>query len=154
MKIIAACSKNWVIGKDNKLPWSESEELELFKETTLNNVIIMGRKTYEGIGKLKNRVNIVFSSEQKEEGDLIFVRTFEDFFDIINIFHGMQKYVIGGASIFEEFLKRGLINEILLSIFNFKVEGDKYFPYYHLDKFKIKDTIIYTNFTRYNYILC
>ena len=60
ISIIAAVSKNGVIGVDNKLPWNLPEDLKRFKELTTNNVVIMGRKTYESIGKpLPNRINIV-----------------------------------------------------------------------------------------------
>ena len=63
IKIIAACSKNGVAGKDGKLPWNYSEDLAHFKKMTLNSTIIMGRKTYESIGKpLPHRKNVVITS--------------------------------------------------------------------------------------------
>ncbi|HLF54156.1 MAG TPA: dihydrofolate reductase, partial [Candidatus Nanoarchaeia archaeon] len=63
ISIIAAMAKNRVIGKDNKLPWSIPDDLKNFKKLTTGNTIIMGRKTFESIGKpLPNRNNIVVSS--------------------------------------------------------------------------------------------
>ena len=65
ISIIAAVSKNGVIGVDNKLPWNLPEDLKRFKELTTNNVVIMGRKTYESIGKpLPNRINIVITRNE------------------------------------------------------------------------------------------
>mgnify|MGYP006155638931 FL=1 len=64
ISIIVAMSKNSVIGLNNKLPWHISEDLKNFKQLTLNNSVIMGRKTYESIGKpLKDRNNIVISRD-------------------------------------------------------------------------------------------
>lgn len=58
--IVFACSENGVIGKDNTIPWKINLDMKLFKKLTENNIVIMGRKTYESIGKpLKNRINIV-----------------------------------------------------------------------------------------------
>jgi len=58
--VIFACSENGVIGKDNTIPWKISLDMKLFKKLTENNIVIMGRKTYESIGHpLKNRINII-----------------------------------------------------------------------------------------------
>ena len=63
IKLICAISKNNVIGKENNLPWNIGDDLKRFKELTSNNIIVMGRKTYESIGRpLPNRRNIVLSN--------------------------------------------------------------------------------------------
>ena len=74
--IIVAVSENDAIGKDNKLLFHLKEDMQNFKRLTTSNVVIMGRKTYESIGKpLKDRINIVISrSDNKDEGNLIFVK--------------------------------------------------------------------------------
>ena len=65
ISIIVATSENNVIGVDNKLPWSISEDLKRFKKLTMGNTVIMGRKTYESIGKpLGGRVNIIISRDK------------------------------------------------------------------------------------------
>ena len=66
IKLICAISKNNVIGNENKLPWNIPEDLKRFKELTSNNWIVMGRKTFDSIGRpLPNRKNIVLSNFQK-----------------------------------------------------------------------------------------
>ena len=74
--IIVAVSENDAIGKDNKLLFHLKEDMQNFKRLTTSNVVIMGRKTYESIGKpLKDRINIVISrSDNKDEGNMIFVK--------------------------------------------------------------------------------
>ena len=74
--IIVAVSENDAIGKDNKLLFQLKEDMQNFKRLTTSNVVIMGRKTYESIGKpLKDRINIVISrSDNKDEGNMIFVK--------------------------------------------------------------------------------
>ena len=74
--IIVAVSENDAIGKDNKLLFQLKEDMKNFKKLTTGNIVIMGRKTYESIGKpLKDRINIVISrSDNKDEGNLIFVK--------------------------------------------------------------------------------
>ena len=68
-KIIVAYSLNKVIGNDNKLLWKQSADLKRFKEITSNGTVIMGRKTFESIGKpLPNRRNIVISNDFKHDG--------------------------------------------------------------------------------------
>ena len=64
--LIAAVDHNWVIGKDNTIPWKCSEDMKHFKETTTHSVVVMGTKTFESMGKkfLKNRLNIVLSRSE------------------------------------------------------------------------------------------
>ena len=68
MFLIVACSKNYVIGRLNSLPWHISEDLKKFKEITINCAVVMGRKTFESLNfkPLKNRLNIVITSEYKD----------------------------------------------------------------------------------------
>ena len=66
VSLIAAVSKNNVIGKDNRIPWNVPEDLEFFKKTTIGSVLIMGRKTFESIGRvLPERVFIVLSKKKE-----------------------------------------------------------------------------------------
>jgi dihydrofolate reductase len=67
---IAAMSQNRVIGKDNSLPWRIPEDLKYFKNTTMGHVLIMGRKSYESLGKpLPGRINFVISRSVKDFPD-------------------------------------------------------------------------------------
>jgi dihydrofolate reductase len=102
--VIVAVNENLVIGKDNKLPWHSSEDLKYFKRITSNNVVIMGRKTYESIGKaLPNRVNIVISNTTKFD-DAITVNSFHEALNEASKYN-KEIFVIGGASLYEQVLK-------------------------------------------------
>ena len=99
--VIVAVNENLVIGKDNKLPWHSSEDLKYFKRITTNNVVIMGRKTYESIGKpLPNRVNIVISTTTNFT-EVITVKSFEEALEMASL-HDKEVFVIGGASLYEK----------------------------------------------------
>jgi dihydrofolate reductase len=101
--VIVAVNENLVIGKDNKLPWHSSEDLKYFKRITSDNVVIMGRKTYESIGKaLPNRVNIVISNTTTYDDGI----TVNSFHEALNEASNYNKeiFVIGGASLYEQVL--------------------------------------------------
>lgn len=102
--VIVAVNENLVIGKDNELPWHSSEDLKYFKRITTNNVVIMGRKTYESIGKpLPNRVNIVISNTTNFT-EVITVKSFEEALEMASL-HDKEVFVIGGSSLYEQVLK-------------------------------------------------
>ena len=101
--VIVAVNENLVIGKDNKLPWYSSEDLKYFKRITSDNVVIMGRKTYESIGKaLPNRVNIVISNTTTFD-DVITVNSFNEALDEASKY-SKEIFVIGGATLYEQVL--------------------------------------------------
>ena len=106
---ILAVSKNNVIGKDEKMPWDIKEDMNWFVEKTINNAVVMGRKTWDSLGKhkpLKNRKNVVISSKNMSDllgvsaiinGDLtVAVPT------IANSWPNIETIVMGGAEIYEQ----------------------------------------------------
>lgn len=122
MNLIVAVGSNNEIGIDNELPWKQSEDLKNFRKLTTGNVVIMGRKTYESIGKpLPNRFNIVLTSEAKilnsinSDENLIFVSKISEMFEFTKNYDENQLFVIGGAQIYDEFLKTDLIEKIYLT---------------------------------------
>jgi len=96
--IVAAVSSDWTIGVDNKLPWSYPKDLKRFKELTLNTTIIMGRLTWESIGKrvLPNRQNIIISSRELD------VEHYNSIQKAMTKAKHDQVWFIGGARIYEE----------------------------------------------------
>ena len=128
LSLLVAISENNVIGKDNKLPWHLPEDLKYFKNTTWAMPIIMGRKTFESIGKpLPGRTNIVITRNKKWKGDGVKIvhdleqarKTGEDL-DVKEIF------VIGGAEIFKTSLPKA--DRIYLTRIHQSFEGDAFFP--------------------------
>lgn len=127
MKIIlvVAMSENQVIGDSNKLPWHYPGDLKHFKDITLNKTVVMGRKTYESIGKLlTKRKNIILTKNNNyiAKGCLVYTCL-----DMLLKFHKHEDlYIIGGAKIYKLFLP--IATEIHLTLIHRNVEGDAIFP--------------------------
>ncbi len=103
MIAIAAMSENRVIGAGGKIPWHVSEDMKFFKRTTLGHVVLMGRKTYESMGKpLPGRENWVVS----RSGEIPGVRMIRDLGEITEPTDGRKLFVIGGSQIYEQLLPR------------------------------------------------
>jgi dihydrofolate reductase len=125
ISLIAAMSENNVIGIDNKLPWHSPRDMQHFKNLTSGKTVVMGRKTYESIGKsLPNRRNIVLTRDPnfKVNG----VETYTNIDDLLKEIGEDEIFIIGGGTIYEQFLN--LANKIYLTIFKTEIEGDTYFP--------------------------
>ena len=139
ISIIVAMSKNRVIGKDNDMPWHLSNDLKNFKKVTMGSTIIMGRLTYESIGKpLPKRKNIVLSRKLKDPNLLVFdnldnaLSTLKDEREI---------FIIGGEDIYCQTVNRA--NKIYLTTINEELEGDKYFPKIKFSNWSIIDSVFY-----------
>lgn len=110
MRMIAACSKNGVIGVDNTIPWKDKEDMKRFKSLTTGNTVIMGRNTYESMGRLlPNRQNVIISSSLKVEG-----AECSTLHDAINKYKDTDAWVIGGETIYTQMMP--YCNEIDLTI--------------------------------------
>ena len=134
ISIIVAMSKNRVIGVKNSLPWHISEDLKRFKRLTTGYPIIMGRKTFESIGKpLPERRNIVVSRNQNlKVQDVEVVKSIEDALKICSSENLI--YIIGGEQIYN--LAMPYANNIHLTEVNKEVEGDAFFPEFDKKEWK------------------
>ncbi|HET6408017.1 MAG TPA: dihydrofolate reductase [Chthoniobacteraceae bacterium] len=133
-KAIVAMSLNRAIGKDNKLPWHLPEDLKWFKKLTTGHVIIMGRKTWESIGKpLPNRESIVVSRT-----DVPGIRTVRKLSDIDPAADQRDYFVIGGAQLFQDALP--LCSDLFLTLVKREVEGDVFLGRFE-DRFVLNETI-------------
>jgi len=126
VSIIAAMSENRVIGRDGKLPWYIPEDLQHFKKLTEGGAVIMGRKTYESIGKpLPNRLNIVITREKdKTINGCITVNSIKDAISKAN--SEKKIFIIGGGEIYKKSLK--FASTVYLTKVHQDIEGDTYFP--------------------------
>lgn len=131
LALIVAKSINNVIGKDGKIPWNIKGEQRQFKELTTGNTVIMGRKTYEDIGKpLPNRLNIVISHTKKFEGDNLI--TVDSLRKAIEKSRG-NIFVAGGYKLFKEAIN--MVDTMYITEVNLTIpDGDVFFP-----KFDSKD---------------
>lgn len=140
-KLIACVNKKGVIGKDGKLLYTIKNDLANFKRMTVGNVVLMGRKTFESLpgGKpLPDRVNIIITTDQEygvEPADNVFI--VNSIFDAVSLceafFYDKELFVIGGGDIYHQFLERGLVSEMRLTIVNDEADGDVSFPEYNAD---------------------
>lgn len=135
MKAIAAMARNRVIGAEGRIPWHLPEDLKFFKRTTLGHVVLMGRKTYESLGKpLPGRENWVVS----RTGEFPGVKTFRDLSEIEPPNDGRELFVIGGAQVYEALLPR--CSELYLTLVDQEVGGDAFFPKFE-DDFVFKEIV-------------
>jgi dihydrofolate reductase len=135
-KAIAAMSLNRVIGAGNKIPWLLPEDFKWFKQLTTGNVIVMGRKTFESIGKpLPNRETIVLSRSNFSYPG---VRTISDLSEFDLAGESREVYICGGAQVYVQALP--LCSDLYLTLVKREVEGDAFFPAFE-DKFKLIEEI-------------
>jgi dihydrofolate reductase len=134
MNLIVACDQYGIIGDAGKIPWNVSEDMKHFKNITLNNIVVMGRKTFESLpnGKLKSRVNIVITSNPElyklyEEKDLLFINITE----LMNVIHKINPdlskkiFIIGGSNIYKQLFN--YCNELYITyIYRNKFNGDTF----------------------------
>lgn len=122
ISIIVAYDKNRAIGKDNKLCWRQSNDLKRFKELTTDKTVVMGRKTFESIGKpLPNRKNIVLTRQRVEIDGVEVVSSITDIKDIKD-----DIFIIGGGEIYKLFLD--VADRIYATEIDCEIEADTWFP--------------------------
>ncbi len=130
--LIVAMSKNGVIGNNGTIPWKIKGEQALFKELTLGNVVVMGRRTYESIGHpLPNRTNVVISSNGNYSG----VYNFKSLEDAIKCFGDKDIYISGGSKLYKESLS--YVDRMYITVIDKYMDGDTYFPKFNKDNFNI-----------------
>jgi dihydrofolate reductase len=134
LSIIVAYDKNRGIGKNNTLPWRLKDDLKFFKETTSRKPVIMGRKTYESIGKpLPNRRNIILSQQNiKIEGCEVY-SSIEYALDQVQSVP--EVFVIGGGNIYQQTLSRA--NSLYITKVDTIVDADAFFPEWDETKFEM-----------------
>jgi len=136
ISLIAAMDKNNVIGYKNDMPWSLPNDLKHFKNVTSHSTVIMGRKTYESIGKpLPNRRNIILSrSGYQTEDDVEVISSIDD---IKVLAKKEEVFVIGGGTIYEQIIPYA--DRLYITRIDAELKGDTYFPKFSEDDWKIID---------------
>ncbi len=133
--LMVAMGKNHVIGKDNQLPWHLPADLAHFKAITMGKPIVMGRKTFESIGKpLPGRRNVVISRQNNRT-----IPGCEVFQSIDEALRALSEHdevmIIGGANIFEQTLS--LANKLYVTVIEAEFDGDAFFPTWDEKQWKI-----------------
>lgn len=151
--IIAAYDRNRLIGKEGGMPWYIPGELKRFRRLTENNVVIMGRKTFESLGKpLPGRINIVLSRNEKFEGENLYSAT------SLNKALEMAKekwpdkeiYIGGGANLYRQTLD--MAQALYITEIDAEFDGDTYFPDFEESKFEKKVEARYESTVSYTYV--
>ena len=137
---IVAIDRNLAIGKDGKLPWHYSADMKFFKETTIGNTVVMGRRTWLTLkGPLKDRTNVVLSRdpEMTSNDSIIVMRSVDSVIELSQK-QDAHLFVIGGAKVYEAFLpfvERWVVTEVPLL-----VEGaDTFMPANFLEGFEMQE---------------
>lgn len=139
-KAIAAMSLNRVIGAGNKIPWHLPEDFKWFKKLTTGQVVVMGRKTFESIGKpLPNRTTIVASRSPEPIPGVQKVSDLEGIDPQAPEFSGRELFICGGAQIYQQALP--LCSDLYLTLVNRVVEGDTFFPPFE-DQFVLAEELV------------
>ncbi|WP_026673559.1 dihydrofolate reductase [Alkalihalobacterium bogoriense] len=138
ISFIVAMDKNRVIGKDNDLPWRLPADLAYFKKITVGHPIVMGRKTYDSIGRpLPKRENIVITRNKDFGPDGVTVmHSIEECVTWAKEHADEEIFVIGGAGIFKEMID--VVDRLYITYINDSFEGDTYFPEWDEDNWLLK----------------
>lgn len=150
LSAIAAMAKNRVIGKDNKLPWHLPEDLKFFKEKTKGKIMIMGRKTFESLGKpLPNRFHVVITRNPDykfEDPNVEVVSNLQQAMELCHMLttkykakFGEEVFVVGGGEIYRESLD--IVDRIYLTVIEQDFAGDAKFPEFKESDFELTQKI-------------
>jgi dihydrofolate reductase len=137
---LVALSNNFVIGVNNDLPWKLKKDLQHFRAYTQNKAIVMGRKTYESIGRpLPKRKNIVISSTLNAQEGIEIVSSLDQGIQVAsqwNIDNAKSEEIvlIGGGYVFEE--SKDMVNKLVLTRVECEIVGDVFYPQINLDYWK------------------
>jgi len=139
LSIIVALAENNVIGKDNKLIWHLPEDLKRFKRLTTNHTIIMGRKTFESLGRiLPNRKHVILCNDMEMNIDDENVEILEDISMLKEYVDSEEEhFIIGGATIYK--LLMPYASKLYLTLIHEEFDGDVYFPEIEEKEWKIID---------------
>jgi len=142
LKAIAAMSLNRAIGIRNTIPWHLPEDFKWFKKMTTGHVIVMGRKTFESIGKpLPNRTTVVLTRSQLSLPCVKTISNLSQLAETEEEFSGREIFICGGAQVYAQALP--LCSDLYLTVVQRNVEGDTFFPPFE-DRFKMVETVMET----------
>lgn len=145
---IAAVDEKMGIGLDGKMPWHIPEELKKFKEVTLNGIVIMGRVTYESIGRpLPERINIVITKNLNYNAPhgIILCSSIEEALKISKNYMN-EIFIIGGNSIYQQFFEKNLIDKLCISFVRGDYQADTFFPNVNFEDYKITKEEVHNKF--------
>lgn len=156
LSLMVAFTENRVIGKDNKLPWRLPSDLKNFKKITTGKTVVMGRKTFDSIGKpLPNRFNVVISSNKEEltlkyqdvpPEQLLFMNSLNGTFERLRAMSDLKNHnplfeefvMIGGSTIYQAALP--VVDKLYLTRIHGSCQGDTFFPEYAQNEWRVVES--------------
>ncbi|MFF5513770.1 dihydrofolate reductase [Staphylococcus capitis] len=136
LSILVAHDKQRVIGYQNQLPWHLPNDLKHVKQLSTGHTLVMGRKTFESIGKpLPNRRNVVLTNNPsfKHEGVDV-IHSIEEINDIPE-----QVFIFGGQTLFEEMIDK--VDDMYITVVDGKFQGDTFFPPYTFEDWEVESSV-------------
>lgn len=134
LSIIACVGENLELGLNNDLIFHIKEDMKYFKEVTLNHIVVMGRKTFESLpGLLKDRKNVVISRSNNFPSEVEVYSSIEEFMEKYKNYND-EIFVIGGASIYKQFLE--FCDKLYLTEVHCSCKADVYFPKFNKDLYE------------------
>jgi dihydrofolate reductase len=155
ISIIVAIARNGVIGKSNgEMSWHIKEEFQHFKSTTLGFPIIMGRKTFETLGKpLKGRLNVVVSKNKSYKSpydDVVIKSSIEDAVEYCKSLEPEKIFIIGGGEIYKQAIL--FVDEMIITYMKFEAEGEVKFPFINDEQWDIEKSRDHELFEIFRYV--
>jgi dihydrofolate reductase len=154
INLIFAVSQNNIIGKNNKLPWHIPDDLKRFKDLTIIDVVVMGRKTWESLPNnckpLPNRTNVILSSNK--ELKLSSANIFNSVDDILEHYNDKTVWIIGGTKVLQDFLPYA--DNLYITRINHDIDGDTYGPLMDYNEWILESSVdmVYNNYEYSNLI--
>lgn len=152
--LIAACAENGVIGNQGRIPWKIKGEQLRFRELTMGNVVVMGRRTFEEIGKpLPGRDTVVVSSTKQYEGEHCLTKAFfEEAMEAARkLAGGRDIFICGGAALYQAALP--FVERMYLTEIHAEFEGDVLFPAFDAEEFVKKTELRVEGEVPYDYVI-
>ena len=158
IKIIVGVAENGVIGKDNCIPWTVPDALKFFKETTMGHILIMGRKTWDSLGRkpLPGRYNMVITRQRfdtSEYKDTMFADNLQTGIQLTRTLGQGNGFIIGGSQIYNEALRFCYADSAIVSHIKGSYDGDATFPIQHLETLNRTFIRSYNDFNVFEYDL-
>ncbi len=138
LSLIVAATQNWVIGKDNQMPWHLPADLAWFRQNTQGKVVVMGRKTFESIGRpLPKRTNIVLSRQPFEYAGVIWKNSLESAVEFVkDLPENQEIMLIGGGQLFKQYLPQA--DKLYFTQIQTELKGDTFFPAINWNEWQIE----------------
>jgi dihydrofolate reductase len=145
ISLIAAIGQDYQLGKDNQMLWHIKEDFKQFKQRTMGHHLVMGRKTFESIGKaLPGRTSIIVTSNRNyQQAGCLIAYSLDEAIEMARAADEDELFVLGGGQIYRQFLEHNRADRIYLSQVDYTGDADTFFPSLDFEAWKVSDQVKY-----------